>query len=182
MKCALHIHTNLSDGLHSPEEIIQAYQERGFRCVAITDHQFMTPANYYNYLLMLNHKLSEEMMILPGIELDYEPWNYHHLLQIKANQETLRILCHPRAYFLTLEQIQNRIQAGPFPIDAIEITHRGFYTPEYDLLQIPLPKIATDDAHEIYDIARGWIETDDFKEPDFLARAIKAGEFIAKFA
>jgi len=182
MKCALHIHTNLSDGLHPPEEIIQAYQGYGFGGVAITDHQFMTKADYYNCLELLTQRLSGRILVLPGIEIDYEPWHYHHLLKIQGRKEILHILCHPRAYFLTPEQIQNRIESAPFRVDAMEITDRGFYTPEYDLNRIKLPKVATDDAHEIYDIARAWIETDDFKEPDQLFRAIKAGEFVSRFA
>jgi hypothetical protein len=182
MKCALHIHTNLSDGLHSPEEILLAYQSKGFQCVAITDHQFMTKPNYFNIIERVSQQFSEKMLILPGIEIDYEPWNYQHLLEIKGNKETLRILCHPRAYYLTPEQILKQIQSVPFHLDAMEITHRGFYTPEYDISQIPLPKVATDDAHEIYDIGRGWVETENFTDPDLLIRAIRAGEFSSKFA
>ncbi len=182
MNCALHIHTHLSDGMHAPEEIISAYQRRGFACVAITDHQYMTRPDYYERLELLGRKFSGSVMVLPGIEHDYEPWNYHHLLEIRGVRETLRVLCHPRAYYLTPEQISARVAAAPFPIDAIEITHRGFYTAEYDVSSIALPKIATDDAHELYDLGRGWIETENFSDPDLLLRAIKAGEFTAKFA
>lgn len=182
MKCALHIHTNFSDGSHTPEEMIQAYREKGFKCVAITDHKFMTPPNYYNYLELLSTKLKGEMMVLVGAELDYEPWHCHHLLEVKGNKEILRVLCHPRAYFLSPEQIQSRIEMAPFPIDAVEASYRGFYTPEYNVPEIPWPKIATDDSHEFYDIARAWVETEDFQDPDLLIRAIRAGEFEIKLA
>ncbi len=38
MKCDLHIHTNFSDGIYSPQQIITMAKERGLGCVAITDH------------------------------------------------------------------------------------------------------------------------------------------------
>jgi len=171
-----------SDGLRQPEEIIDAYRNQGFSCVAITDHGFMVPPNYWNYLELLSRKLKNEMMILPGIERDYEPWNSHHLLEIAGIKQKLRILCHPRAYFLTIEQVNQRIQNAPFPIDAVEVSYRGFYTPEYNVNQIKAPKIATDDSHEICDIARGWIETDNFADPDKLIRAIRRGDFEIKVA
>jgi len=182
MKCALHIHTTFSDGMHTPEEMVQAYREKGFKCVAITDHKFMTPPNYYKHLELLSSKLKEQIMVLPGAELDFDLWNSHHLLEVSGDKEILRVLCHPRAYFLSPEQIKIRIESAPFPIDAIEASYRGFYTPEYDKPEIPWPKIATDDSHEFYDIGRAWIETDEFADPDRLIRAIRAGEFEIKIA
>ena len=38
MKCDLHIHTNCSDGIFSPEDIVDMAHERGLDCIAITDH------------------------------------------------------------------------------------------------------------------------------------------------
>jgi hypothetical protein len=182
MKSALHIHTTFSDGMHTPEEMIKAYQARGFKCVAITDHKFMTPPDYYSHLELLRDKFKGEMMVLPGAELDFEPWHNHHLLEVAGNKDVLRVLCHPRAYFLTPDQIKARIGLAPFPIDAIEASYRGFYTPEYDKPEIPWPKITTDDSHEFYDIGRAWIETDEFINPDRLIKAVRAGEFEIKIA
>jgi hypothetical protein len=182
MKCALHIHTTFSDGAHTPEEMAEAYLKRGFKCLAITDHKFMTPPNYQNHLELLSEKFRGELMLLPGAELDFDLWHSHHLLELTGKKETLRVLCHPRAYFLTPDQIADRIRAAPFPIDAIEASYRGFYTPEYDIPAIPWPKIATDDSHELYDVGRAWIETEEFKNPDRLFRAIRAGEFEIKIA
>ena len=182
MKCALHTHTTFSDGQLSPEEMVQAYRDQGFDCVAITDHKFMVPPNYSNYLERLGQKLQGQVMVLAGAEIDFEPWSSHHLIEIPGKNDLLRILCHPRAYFLTPGQVNGRIQAAPFKIDCIEVSHRGFYTPEYDLDEISCPKIATDDSHELYDIARCWIETERFADPDSLFRAIRAGDFQIKMA
>ena len=38
MKCDLHIHTNCSDGIFSPEDIVDMAAQRGLDCIAITDH------------------------------------------------------------------------------------------------------------------------------------------------
>ena len=38
MKCDLHIHTNFSDGIFSPEDIVDMAKQRGLDCIAITDH------------------------------------------------------------------------------------------------------------------------------------------------
>ena len=38
MKCDLHIHSNLSDGIFPPETIVDMAKERGLDCISITDH------------------------------------------------------------------------------------------------------------------------------------------------
>ncbi len=42
-KANLHIHSNISDGEMSPEEIKRVYSERGYSVVAFTDHEVMVP-------------------------------------------------------------------------------------------------------------------------------------------
>ncbi len=177
MKVALHVHTSLSDGIHSPQEMVDRYVERGFGAVAITDHGFMTKPDYFDFIRTVN----SGALVLAGIELDWEPWHYNHLIRIHGQKETLHVLCHPRSYFLEIHEVNQRIESAPFPIDAVEITHRGFYTKEYDVPEIPVPKIANDDAHEYYDIGRAWIETEETKNTDRLLRAIKAGYFENRF-
>jgi predicted metal-dependent phosphoesterase TrpH len=55
----LHTHTNLSDGLKSPEECIELYKSEGYDFIAITDHR-----KCYN-----GCSLSKRMLVLKGIEL-----------------------------------------------------------------------------------------------------------------
>ncbi len=38
MKCDLHIHTDCSDGMFSPEKIVLLAKEKGLDCIAVTDH------------------------------------------------------------------------------------------------------------------------------------------------
>ena len=42
-KANLHVHTNVSDGAMSPEEIKRIYMEKGYSVVAFTDHEVMVP-------------------------------------------------------------------------------------------------------------------------------------------
>lgn len=42
-KAALHVHTTVSDGRLTPEEVKAAYQQRGFQIVAYTDHEVCIP-------------------------------------------------------------------------------------------------------------------------------------------
>ena len=38
MKCDFHIHSNVSDGIFSPEQLVETAKEKGLDCIAITDH------------------------------------------------------------------------------------------------------------------------------------------------
>lgn len=38
MKCDLHMHSNMSDGIFSPEDLIDMAKSRGLDCISITDH------------------------------------------------------------------------------------------------------------------------------------------------
>jgi len=178
MKCALHVHTTLSDGAMTPKEALKIYADLGFGAVAVTDHEFMLREHYASLVRSLPRL---GMLVLVGVELDYAPWSFQHLLRIQGERETLHIMAHPASYYLELEEAAARLGSEPFPIDALEITHRGFYTPAYDVKEIPAPKLASDDAHEPGECGRAWIETRSFSDPDRLIRAVKAGDFKTAF-
>jgi hypothetical protein len=179
IKCALHVHTNLSDGAMDPEEAIRIYQDLDFQVVAVTDHEFMCRDFYPARVRALSRP---GLMALAGVEIDYEPWHYQHLVRIQGESETLHVLAHPANYYLETGEVLARLGSTPFPIDAIEITQRGSYAPAYDLPSIGVPKIATDDAHEPGDCGRAWIELERATSPDQVIRAIKAGDFAVRFA
>lgn len=42
-KANLHMHTNISDGRYTPEEVKRQYMERGYSVVAYTDHELLVP-------------------------------------------------------------------------------------------------------------------------------------------
>ena len=64
MKADLHMHTNLSDGVYSPQEIIQKAKNNGVDIISITDHDICSNVEE-------NLKFAKEIGItyIPGIEL-----------------------------------------------------------------------------------------------------------------
>ena len=74
------------------------------------------------------------------------------------------------------------IRRAGWPLEAIEVTDTGHYRPLYDTNEIPLVKLATDDAHRPPHFGRAWIEVDAARERDAIIRAIRAGDFRLGFA
>jgi len=177
----LHAHTTFSDGRRPIDEVVARYRALGHDFVAITDHHDRVGEDYW-YRIPLG---DEGFLILPGIELDYRPLG-QHVGRVVGDRETLHVLNHPARYGLTVAETRDRIRrisADGLPIDAVEVTDTGIYRPEYDTADIPLPKVATDDAHRDPDFGRAWIEVDaSARTPDALLRAIKAGQVRLGFA
>jgi hypothetical protein len=179
LKGNLHAHTTFSDGQLRVEELVARYRELGYDFLAITDHDDLIQPEYW-----LSIPPSDNgMIIFPGVELDYRPLS-QHVGKVTGDRETLYILNHPARYSLTVEQTLRRIRwigRQWSPIHAVEMTDTGLYQPEYDVAEIALPKVATDDAHDHTHIGRAWIEVSAARDPDAILRAIKAGDFTAGF-
>ena len=177
----LHAHTTFSDGRRPIDEVIARYRELDYDFLAITDHEDRIFDDYW-----FNIPAGDDrMLILPGIELNYEPLS-QHVGKVTGDRETLYVLNHPARYALTVDETLYRIrvirEAG-LPIEAIEITDTGVYRPEYDVEALALPKIATDDSHRDPDFGRAWIEVEAAtKTADAILRAVKAGDFRVGFA
>lgn len=177
----LHAHTTFSDGRRPIDEVIARYRELDYDFLAITDHEDRIFDDYW-----FNIPAGDDrMLILPGIELNYEPLS-QHVGKVTGDRETLYILNHPARYALTVDETLYRIrvitEAG-LPIEAIEITDTGVYRPEYDVEALALPKIATDDSHRDPEFGRAWIEVEAAtKTADAILRAVKAGDFRLGFA
>lgn len=178
LKGALHVHTNSSDGAYSPEETIEIYHSLGYNFLAITDHDYLARKHDYSYL----PNIYKGMIVFLGIELEPIEFNYNHLLLVPGDKQEFRALCHPDSYHMSIQDVNERILNSPWKIDAIEITAKGFYTPKYDTPEIPIPKIATDDAHEEWMIGRAWVEVFSDPNKDAILCAIKSGKFRNGFA
>jgi hypothetical protein len=81
----------------------------------------------------------------------------------------------------TLRRIRTITRDG-LPIHAVEITDTGVYQPEYDVEAIRLPKVATDDGHRDEHFGQAWVEVEADRNADAILRAIKAGDFVVRFA
>lgn len=64
MKADLHIHTTYSDGVSTPEEIVDSAIEKGIKCICITDHDETKGA-----LKAIKYAYDKDILVLPGIEL-----------------------------------------------------------------------------------------------------------------
>ena len=83
MKVDLHIHTAYSDGVFTPEKIVETALNEGLECIALTDHD-----NVLSYKPAVEHakKLAKEtgkpqLEIIQGVEVNtiYKDWEVHIL-------------------------------------------------------------------------------------------------------
>ena len=63
----LHVHTNHSDGLHSPAEIVRMAVEQGLAAIAIADHDTV---NGLDEAIAVGAELGIE--VIPAVELSSE--------------------------------------------------------------------------------------------------------------
>ncbi|MCX7634595.1 MAG: PHP domain-containing protein [Syntrophales bacterium] len=181
LKGQLHIHTTFSDGVMTPQEVVTAYEKLGFDFIAITDHDHLLKPSYGDAIAALRTSL----LIFTGIELTVHTHKgYVHISRIEGERECLHIFNHPAAMDMTPRECIRLIAAvaDRYPIDAVEITSHGFYTPPFDIPEIPLPKVAADDAHTPSGCGRCWVEVDTPRDRDAIIRAIKEGRFWNCFA
>jgi predicted metal-dependent phosphoesterase TrpH len=179
----LHAHTTFSDGVRSPARLVNEYETLGYDFLAITDHDDHENLVEPDYQQALD-ALTTDMVLLRGVELNYERLS-QHVGKVMGESETLYILNHPARYRLTVDETIDRIahirRAG-WPLEAIEVTDTGFYRPLYDRAEIPLVKVATDDAHRPPHFGRAWIEVEAERNADAIIRAIRAGNCRLGFA
>jgi len=175
LKGALHVHTTCSDGSLSVSEAANVYESLGFDFIALTDHDFLLRQGCYDDVNYLTTKL----LIFTGVEMTVFEKGYVHINRIDGDKEVLHIFNHPADLDLSVPKVIERIASVSkrFPIDAIEITSKGFKTPEFDTPEIPYNKIATDDSHSRSGCGRAWIEIDCMRDKDAIIRAIKKGRF-----
>ena len=176
----LHAHTLFSDGVKSPAELIATYEALGYDFLAITDHDDWVTSDYWRVL----RGLSPSLLLFHGVEISYQAFP-QHVGRVIGDRETLHILNHPARYKLSVAETVARmriLREQGFPIEAVEVTDTGRYRSLYDSGEIPLVKIATDDAHRPPHFGRAWIEVEAPRDRDAIIRAIRAGNFELGFA
>jgi len=173
LKGALHTHTTCSDGQLAPVELIAVYRELGFQFVAITDHDHLLRPDYWDTL----PEGDENFLVFKGVELTVFERGYVHVGEIRGDRETLHIFNHPSEYGMPLEKIVSVIAgvAAQIPLDCVEVTSKGFYTPQFDVPEIAYPKIVSDDAHTPAMCGRSWVTVDCPLDKDAILRELRAG-------
>lgn len=174
LKGALHTHTTKSDGKLRPEEVLRVHRDLGYDFVALTDHDFLMMPNAYKDV----PDEFEGMLVFKGIERTIFARGYFHYNEIRGEEEVLNIFNHPAEYGFGFDQVMERLGEIRTKVDihAIEVSQKGFYTAEYDVPEIALPKVVSDDSHTRDAIGRAWVELECALERDVILRAIKAGE------
>ena len=117
-----------SDGELSIKEVVAAHEVQLFDFMALTDHDFLVRPNCYSKI----NRLRTDLIIFKGIELTVFEKGYVHVNRITGDKEVLHIFNHPAELDLPLCKVKERIAgvASRLPIDAIEITSKGFRTPD----------------------------------------------------
>ncbi|GAB4295624.1 MAG: hypothetical protein Kow0090_10560 [Myxococcota bacterium] len=157
-------------------EIAEVYSALGFDFIAVTDHDHLLRPDCYEKQLAA---VRSDLLIFKGVELTIFEKGYLHINKIEGDGEALYIFNHPSELGLSLEKVLSRIESVGkiFPLNLVEITSKGFYTPEYDISEIPYPKVATDDAHTRIGCGRAWVEVECERDKDSIIRALKRGDF-----
>jgi hypothetical protein len=157
-------------------DAVEIYSALGFDFIALTDHDHLLREHCYDGTLS---GLKHDLLIFKGVELTVFEKGYLHLGKIEGDREILHIFNHPAQLNLPLRKVIMRIErlAKRYPVDAVEVTDMGFYTPEYDIEEIPYPKVATDDSHNAEGCGRAWIELECKRDRDSIIKAIKNGDF-----
>ena len=136
MKIDLHIHTTYSDGVFSPEKIVDTAIEAGLDAIAITDHDnvlsYPVAKNYLDKIQVENSP--KPLILIPGIEIntiykDYEVhilgyWmdmnnsdfqkiiKYQQAARIKQTKEILRLLAKKEGIRINIEDIKKLVSEG----------------------------------------------------------------------
>jgi hypothetical protein len=176
LKGQLHIHTTHSDGRLMPQQAADEYSGLGFDFIAYTDHDHLLKSSYRDAIKAVKTK----MLVFFGIELTIGTrWGYVHVSRIEGDKEILHTFNHPGEHGFSVQHTMEAIEdvSKNLSIDAVEITHHGFLSKEYDTNAIPYPKVATDDSHATMGCGRAWIELDATKKKDSIIKAIKNGDF-----
>ncbi len=195
----LHTHTTISDGFLTLEDCIDAYKQRGYDFMAVTDHRKYFPGRF-----------EDDFLVFAGEEFMHEDkvrWTAYHIIGINQDShfETdndsdpqfiideikkrggLVVMGHPMWSLMSHEEI-NELHG----IDATEAlsgiseeySGRGNSIGYADVLATmnqPLLLFGVDDMHFVSrDLARCWImlQTDDFSREGVMD-AVYRGQFYA---
>jgi len=87
-KIDLHVHTNFSDGLYSPEEVVELAKDREYDIISITDHD-----NIDGFLQVKDYARTLEIGLIPGVEIStLERGRDVHILAYNFDIENKKLL------------------------------------------------------------------------------------------
>jgi predicted metal-dependent phosphoesterase TrpH len=172
----LHMHSCLSDGLPTPQQILDYVAQRGhLDVIAITDHDVIEGS-----LWAFSQQKQYPFEIVPGMEVtacdghvlalwvtEIIPAQMSVAETVAAihEQQGIAILAHPCEIMIHPGQVLRYLQDPsvllPLQLDGIEVFNAGTITPGNNLLadrvcaQLPLPQLGNSDAHTLNAIGLG---------------------------
>lgn len=167
-KVGLHIHTTLSDGRLSPEEMAEVYKNAGFDAVAITDHWKYYPEGEINGLKIISgceynigsHNTIDGVMHIVGIGMKENPnleratTERQQAIDAINASGGMAVLAHPAWSLNTKEDVKALNGFSLLEIynavSEVEQSNRPYSGYIVDVLAndgIEFPLIATDDVH-----------------------------------
>lgn len=196
----LHIHTRVSDGLGSIEQVLEYVEHRtGLDVVAITDHEDVTGGLRAQELAA---KRGYRFAVVPGAEvttrqghvialfIDRDVPSFRSVeatLERIHGQEGFAIVPHPLSWLTrsvserTLDRIEGRAEAG-ITFDGIELANpspAGLRTRARAMRlngeRWKLPAVGGSDAHHLPHIGTGWTEFEGSTADD-LRTALTSGQ------
>jgi hypothetical protein len=155
--------------------VADAYESRGYDFIAFTAHDYLLKQNYMD----VYRQVKTGMIVFYGIELSVFVNGNIHVAKIEGNRNVLHIFNHIGEYDFTPDQLLIRLVAleKMYPLDAVEITKKGFRDKVFESLDIAYPKIASDDSHTLTGVGRAWVEMDAQRDKDSIIKAIRQGDF-----
>ncbi|MCA9916212.1 MAG: PHP domain-containing protein [Anaerolineae bacterium] len=171
----LHMHTNLSDGLATPEALLNYVARRKhLDVIAITDHDVLDGS-----LWAYEQRELYPFDIIPGVEVTAREGHVLALwvtrpipkgLSVRETvdaihaQNGVAVLAHPGEIMIAGRHLLRYLQQPEvlltWGIDAIEIYNAGTMTPGNNILaqriarHLPLPRLGNSDAHTLNAIGR----------------------------
>lgn len=135
MKTDLHIHTNYSDGVFSPEKVVDAALEAGLEAIAITDHDnVLSHGIAQNYVKKLESEGKKGIELIQGVEIntlydnheihilgyfmDCENSDFKNLIKtqqharVKQTKEIIELLRKKEGIKVQFEDIKSQVAEG----------------------------------------------------------------------
>ena len=109
----LHMHTNRSDGLESPEYVAVSMRKMGFDFIAVTDHR-----NYKASLEAIESfkGIKSDFLIFPGEEI-HSPDNYVHIINFGGRESINEMMKDTENYKKEVERIIESLENFPEYLD-----------------------------------------------------------------
>lgn len=135
MKSDFHIHTNYSDGVFSPEKIVDSAIDVGLEVIALTDHDnILSYSVAQNYIKKLQKENKKTIEVIQGIEINtmYKEYEIHILgyfmdtknsdfknliksqqqARVVQTEKIIGLLNKKEGIYVRLEDIQNQVAEG----------------------------------------------------------------------